>query len=113
MPSESLILLPQTTPVGTFTGTQQKGDGFYNYGDGLHTVVFKFSNYIGTAKIQATLAVTPTSTDWFDVDNSTFTGTNITPLSGTQFVNFYGNFVWIRAAGTGTSGTISEIRYNH
>jgi len=111
MPANSVQLLAQTSTVGDFTSDKQKGDGYYNLGDGLHTVVILVDAFKGTVKIQATLAIDPAETDWFDVyeyggDSSVWTNT-------AYYQNITGNFVWLRAAGTLEEGTIREIRYNH
>ena len=109
MPSQSIVLLPATSTVGAFTSAQQQGDGYYNFGDGLHTATFTFNNFVGSVRLEASLAITPTNSDWFTINNTTFTN----PANGSNFVNFYGNFVWIRATGTLTSGSITTIRYNY
>ena len=56
----------------------------------------------------ATLATTPTDSDWFDV-------TSITKATATEVIysNFTGNFVYIRAKVVYTDGTINNIRMNH
>jgi len=122
MPAQSIVLLSQTTTVSAnlseYTYTQkQKGDGYYNLGEGKHTVVFLFDNFKGAVKIQATLAVDPQSGDWFDVvyDSNPvdLTALDSTPLISAQYRNFTGNFTWIRAAYILEQGTIREIRYNH
>jgi len=89
-----------------------KGDGYYGYTDGLHTVSFKLTGFVGTIGMQASIATTPTAADWFDID-STQVGDNINPLSEVTFANFSGNFVWVRAAITNfTAGTINKVIYN-
>lgn len=108
MPSQSIILLPQRSTSGAFVSEPQHGDGYYNFGDGLHTAVFTFNAFVGTVHLEATLAVAPTGSDWFVIDNTTFTD----PTTGSNFVNFYGNFVWVRAAGNLATGSITSIRYN-
>ena len=109
MPSQSIVLLPATSTVGAFTSSQQQGDGYYNFGDGLHTATFTFNNFVGFVRLEASLAITPTNSDCYTINNTTFTN----PPNGSNFVNFYGNFVWIRATGTLTSGSITTIRYNY
>lgn len=112
MPSQSITILPQISQVGAFvSASPAKGDGYYNLGDGLHTAVFTFQNFIGEVRLEATLAITPQESDWFEIDSTKFQP--VTALSGSQFVNFYGNFVWIRAKGSLVSGSISKIQYNH
>jgi len=122
MPAQSIILVSQTTTespnLSQYTFSEkQKGDGYYNLGEGKHTVVFLFDNFKGSVKIQATLAVTPTDADWFDVvydsNPSDLTALDSTPLVTAEYRNFTGNFTWIRAAYILEEGTIREIRYNH
>ena len=114
MPAQSTILLPQTHATGDFVSDPAQGDGYYNSGDGLHTIQFLFDNFKGSIFIQATLALNPEESDWFDVrgfeDLSSF---DSTAHIDSKYVNFYGNFVWIRAKGNLVQGTIREIRYNH
>jgi hypothetical protein len=114
MPAQSTILISSNHANGAFVSDKAKGDGYYNVGDGLHTVQFLFDNFKGSVFIQATLAVDPVESDWFDVkgfeDLAYF---DSTAHIGSKYVNFYGNFVWIRAKGTLVEGTIREIRYNH
>ena len=57
---------------GAYSG-KQKADGFYGYTDGLHTSAFHLNAYIGSIKMQASLASTPTKDDWFDVDATSAT----------------------------------------
>jgi hypothetical protein len=109
MPSQSIVLLPATSTVGAFTSAPQKGDGYYNFGDGLHTATFTFNNFVGSVRLEASLAIAPSNSDWFTINDTTFTN----PANGSNFVNFYGNFVWVRATGTLTSGSITTIRYNY
>ena len=113
MPSTSEIILSSTTHPGdstseTVTGSNFKGDGYYGRSDGVHTVQYDYAGFTGTITIQATLATTPTSSDWFDVD--TVTASNLTEV---KYVNFTGNFVFIRAKIVYTDGTINSIRLNH
>ncbi len=122
MPSQSTVLLSQTTTrsvdFSRYTYTEkQKADGYYNLGDGKHTVVFLFDNFKGAVKIQATLAVNPAEDDWFDVvyDSNPvdLTALDSTPLVNSAYRNFTGNFVWVRAGYILQEGTIREIRFNH
>jgi hypothetical protein len=111
MPANSVQLLAQTSTIGDFTSEKQKGDGYYNLGDGLHTVVFLVDAFKGTITLQATLAIDPSDSDWFTVyelggDSTVFT-------ESAYYQNISGNFVWLRAVGTLEEGTIREIRYNH
>ena len=116
MPTESIVLLTnkstESVDSSTFSYTDKtKGDGYYNLGNGLHTVTYATDSFEGTIKMQGTLAVTPTDSDWFDIDGTEYAMDSTSP--GAEYRNFTGNFVWIRAAYNITNGTIREIRFNH
>jgi len=124
MPATSLTLISQVSqgsPDSTlnydgssaaFQTTKVKGDGYYGYTDGLHTVAYFPSSFVGTIKMQASLATTPTSTDWFDIDGTSMT--NAVAGSTAVTYNFTGNFVWLRVAVSGfTSGNISKVQLNY
>jgi hypothetical protein len=88
-----------------------KGDGYYKGGDGLHTVHYSITDFSGTVKMQASLATSPASADWFDIAGTTYT-TGVD--TDTDFVtNFTGNFVWLRAVATYTNGRINAIKVNY
>lgn len=107
------------TGVGTGTGTASveidgvvlKGDGFYNYSDGLHTVAHYMTAFLGILEIQGALTDDPIEADWVTIDT---TGDAVSPVTEDTSYNFTGNFVWIRARVTEfTSGTITKIQLNH
>ena len=94
-----------------FYSDKLRGNGYYGYTDGLHTVSYQLTGFIGVINMQATLASDPTDADWFDVDG-TFVGDAFTPLTANQFNNFTGNFVWCRCAVTQfTAGVINRVLY--
>jgi hypothetical protein len=114
MPATSEVILNSQTHSGlnsdpiTVTGDKFKGDGYYGWGDGLHTISFETTVFVGTITIQASLATLPEENDWFNVDGATCSvGTGI------SIVNFTGNFVWVRAVATYTAGTINRVLFNH
>ena len=113
MPSNSEIILsanthPGDSTVTTVTGSSFKGDGYYGRSDGVHTVQYDYVGLTGTITIQASLATTPSETDWFDVH--TYTETSAT---GSKVANFTGNYVWIRAKLVYTAGSVTSIVLNH
>ena len=68
--------------------------------------------YIGTIKMQASLASIPTKDDWFDVDATSVT--YAVAETSNKGYNYTGNFVWIRAALTGmTAGSVTKVLYNY
>ena len=131
MPATATTLIASTTH-GTATGNYDgssiafqsdsaKGDGYYGYSDGLHTVSWQVTSFIGDIKIQASLVETPGTGDWFDVTMTNPAGTTYTsPYDGSTAqtahvaYNFTGNFVNVRASITNfTAGTINKLRFNY
>jgi hypothetical protein len=100
--------IPLLTPTGTemnVTSTAVKGDSYYGYTDGLHTIQVQFQNYIGRFRIQATLALEPSEDDWFPLRLEGFTAdgrdgykqwNNDNPRTATEAYTFQGNYTWIR-----------------
>jgi len=114
MPARSEILLESRSTEGDFVTEKFKADGFYNFGDGLHTVAAFFNDFVGSVKIQGTLSLNPIESDWFDVEEfKDINDSDSTVHTSSEYVNFYGNFVWIRVTGTIIQGSIQEIRFNH
>lgn len=120
MANSENILTTQTHPGDstseTVTGDKFKGDGYYGRSDGLHTVQYDVDGFIGSIVIQGTLAVEPTSSDWFTVATTQHTSANdsSTNADGTFIYNFTGNYVWVRAyVYSWTDGTVTSIKLNH
>ena len=87
--------------------TEVKGDSYYGYSDGLHSLQVIYEQFVGRLRIQATLAITPESTDWFDIVPTTTAGTEFNATGYVQFnsndpanlaecYTFTGNFTHIR-----------------
>lgn len=118
----SITYPPGVTGVVTYYSEAIEGDGYYG-GTGLHTVTYIpwpkdssnnvsiINNFRGSVTIQASLATTPTDSDWFDVTStySEFTES----VNSNVLHNFRGNYVWIRAKVTVSAGVLREIAYNH
>lgn len=118
------VAIPSTAvaPDGStsFKSAPQKGDGYYGTSDGLHTVTYTVTpNFAGSLCMQATLATNPSENDWFTATNTTVNYQfPIVPASTTtNYVNFTGNFVWVRAKVDRTAdqpnGSVMFINYNH
>ena len=84
-----------------------KGDSYYGYTDGYHTIQVTYNQYVGRVRIQGTLSLNPTSSDWFDIIADTTSGTAWNPSGFVQFninnpadlseaYSFRGNFTYIR-----------------
>lgn len=104
----SLTLMSATGTTMNQYSTVAKGDSFYGYTDGFHTFQVTYNQYVGRLRIQATLAIDPTDSDWFDLVPDTTSGTNWNPAGYVQFnandpaegseaYSFQGNFTYIRA----------------
>jgi hypothetical protein len=103
-----------------FKSNPEKGDGYFGSADGLHTVTYTITpNFLGTLTMQASLATAPVEADWFNVINTTVEYNSITipATTTTNYVNFTGNFVWVRAVVQRSSdqpnGSVMWINYNH
>lgn len=85
-----------------------KGDSYYGYTDGLHTLQVTYNQFVGRLRIQGTLSLSPTDNEWFDILPETTAGTKFNPDGFVQFnadepgnvseaYTFKGNFAFIRA----------------
>ena len=126
MPSTSQTILGSTAhPNGgtttTVYGNKFKADGYYGFTDGLHTVAFYLSEFVGQVGIQGTLAKEPGDGDWADLTLSGPTTDYNDSTGGTTRVvtyNFTGNLTYIRAyvefdaTDTAGTGSVSKVLYN-
>lgn len=96
MAKHSVILTSK--PEMSYVGEKFRGDGYYGFNDGLHTVSFHVKQFTGRIYLQATLMDDPTEDDWFNislmVDQEFLQWGNETETLG---VTFIGNFVFLRA----------------
>jgi hypothetical protein len=95
----TLILLPQTVYQNpgngapyTVVGNTQPAAAYYLGNQDLQTVNYGLSNCTGNIVIEATLASSPTDTDWFRVYEFEAVTANTS-----AYTNIDGNFVYIRA----------------
>ena len=97
--SRQSVLMLGTENELDYTGDSVRGDGFYGFSDGIHTVQITVADYIGRIYIQGTLASDPVEADWFNIkvngndDYITYgvgAGTGVTST-------FQGNMVYLRA----------------
>jgi len=102
--STTLILLPQTAYDGggtaniyTVTGESRPAAAYYLGNKDLQTVAIKLTQCTGNIVIEASLAATPTQSDWFKVYE--YEANNDSPTSGnvSLYTNIEGNFVYMRA----------------
>ena len=106
----TLIMLPQTTYINpgngapyTVTGTSQPAAAYYLGNKDLQTVNIKATALTGNIVIEASLATTPSSTDWFKVyelEANANAPANTAPKiasNASVYTNIEGNFVFLRA----------------
>lgn len=111
------IMYPNTaTSMLTYNSVKAKGDGYYGSGDGFHTVSYTaHPTFIGTMTMQASLATSPSETDWFEINNTNvnYTESDIRTTSTVDYFNFQGNFIWVRSQVKIVDGAVEVIHYNH
>jgi len=136
MAARSETILTNQTHSGDSTseslfGEKFKGDGYYGRSDGIHTVQWSLSNFVGTIRIQGSLSVDPQEADWFNISLGSSgeftidTTGKISILSLNSLIysepttesftyNFIGNYVWVRARiEDWTAGTVNSITMSH
>ncbi len=104
----------RSVTIMSATGTEMnkysetvKGDSYYGYTDGFHTIQVTYNQYVGRLRLQGTLSLNPTSSDWFDVIATTTSGTSWNSSGYVQFnannpadlseaYSFQGNFTYLR-----------------
>lgn len=92
-----------------------KGCGYHGQPEAIHSVQFTTANhFVGSIKVQGTLATTPVDTDWYDIVDTTL-GDGVTPVAdGAIIKSFAGNHVWIRAIITAfTAGDLNRVLFTH
>jgi len=106
----TLILLPETAYVNpgngapyTVTGTSNPAAAYYLGNRDLQTVAVKLTQVTGNIVIEASLATSPTSSDWFQV-YMLVANANAAPNTAPElasnasvYTNIEGNFVYMRA----------------
>ena len=84
-----------------------KGDSYYGYTDGIHTMQVTYHQFVGRIRIQATLALEPTESDYFDLVVTSSMGTAFNEGGYLQFnandpgnvseaYTFKGNYTYLR-----------------
>ena len=101
--SRQSVLMLGTEQSLDYTGDSVRGDGFYGFSDGIHTVQITVAAFIGRVYIQGTLASDPVEADWFNIkvngnDDYVTYGTGAgTGVTNTIAYTFQGNMVYLRA----------------
>jgi hypothetical protein len=128
----SVNILGSTGTTMNQSSNNVKGDSFYGYSDGWHTIQVVYNQYIGRLHVEATLSTDPAETDWFGIKPSVTNGTEFSaglsfvqfnsndPGKGAEAYTFRGNFTYLRVrmdrahVGDGTTydtsyGSISKV----
>ena len=101
--SRQSVLMLGTEQLLDYTGDSVRGDGFYGFSDGIHTVQITVTDYIGRIYIQGTLASDPVEADWFNIkvngndDYITYGVGAGTGVTSTLAYTFQGNMLYLRA----------------
>jgi hypothetical protein len=102
----SVLLLNSTAGSINVTGTAESVAGYSNNINGSNKVNIFLTNFIGRIYIEGSLAINPSSNDWFPINIGVnqvyiqFPANFSTPLIGVTGVfsyNFNGSFMWARA----------------
>jgi hypothetical protein len=106
----TLILLPQTAYINpgngspyTVTGSSYPAAAYYLGNKDLQTLNVKLDQVVGNIVVEATLAISPTGTDWFQVyklianNNAPANTAPQLASNASVYTNIEGNFVFMRA----------------
>lgn len=97
------------------TGPAYKGAGYYGGNEGIHTIQYSVTNFIGTMEIQASLCLDPSDADWFTVKLYNFPNRHFD--QETDIVSavdtFQGKYTFVRAKITYTFGSVGVIQMIH
>lgn len=113
---KSVLVMSNTGTQWNVTSEPIRGNAYYGYTDGIHTVQVVYQNFVGGFGIQGTLALDPKPEDWFWIKLNPFGDINTPYLTfpndiyaptgqnggdtGSTATTFIGNFVYIRAVMT-------------
>lgn len=123
----TLILLSETSYVNpgngapyTVTGNSQPAAAYYLGNRDLQTVNIKLTNVTGNIVIDASLATSPSSNDWFQVyqlEANASAPANTDPKlasNASVYTNIEGNFVYLRARIVDfNAGTVQFVKLSY
>lgn len=110
---KSTVMMTSTGINWNLIAEPIRGNAYYGYTDGIHTVQLVYQNLVGGFGIQGTLAISPEPEDWFWIQINPLADVN-TPFltfprdpyaptgrnggdTGSEAFTFVGNFVHLRA----------------
>jgi hypothetical protein len=110
---KSVLMMANSGTQWNVIGEPVRGNAYYGYTDGIHTVQVIYQNFVGGFGIQGTLSLTPRPEDWFWIKINPAGDTNCPYLTfpcdplaptganggdtGSIATTFIGNFVFVRA----------------
>jgi len=98
-------------PIGNdnFSG-RLTGPVLNNSKSGLNTVQVHLTNYTGTYKMQGTVSLQPTDTDYFDISGQSYT---VTSKTSVEYHTFIGMYTYVRLVHTPApgGGTLDKVIY--
>tara|TARA_B100000614_G_scaffold255366_1_gene272237 strand:- start:289 stop:1065 length:777 start_codon:yes stop_codon:yes gene_type:complete len=92
-------------------GGRMEGPVLNNSKSGLNTVQVFLTNYTGTYKMQATLSLQPTDSDYFDVTNQSHTVNSKTSVDYHTFIGMYTFVRLVHTPDVGNAGTLDKVIY--
>lgn len=103
----SVALMSHTNDTMNLISTAVKGDSYYGFTDGFHTIMVTYNQFVGRFHLQATLSLEPSEDDWFDVIPEETNGRRFNdkgyvqfnsndPGLGSEAYSFRGNFTYVR-----------------
>ena len=95
---QTVQILASTGTNFNLTSDKVRGDSFYGFTDGLHTIAFYLSAFIGKVYLEGTLSTDPAEADWFviNLDGATAELNSSSATTATVARTFEGNFVYLR-----------------
>ena len=121
----SITLMTSTGDTMNQYSDHVKGDSFYGFTDGLHTIQVIYNEFIGRIRLQATLSIDPDTDKWFDIIPDVTSGkafntagfiqfNSDNPASHSEAYTFRGNYTYLRVYMDRThiaDGTTYDLSY--
>ena len=108
-----IVMLASTGRTWEVVGAKVRADSYFGSTDGIHTISVHYTNLRGGFKVQGTLSLEPTESDWFDIQLTGYTATSTSYVeyprdgmaptgpnggdTGVDAFTFIGNFTYLRA----------------
>jgi hypothetical protein len=104
---KSILMQSSTGSTLNVTTSKVEGDSYYGYTDGIQTIAISYNAFKGRVTVQGSLALTPTESDWFDIQISgglnaagggykQFPTSGTTGFTGVEAYTLTGNFTYLR-----------------